>query len=68
MSLRNLVEDQCGAANSLVQLTTHFVEDRGLQDQGLLHPFQQHQNLDQHEVNKTIIHFIRDIASEFFCY
>lgn len=40
MSLRNLVEDQCGTANSLVQLSTHLVQDRGLQDQGLLHPFQ----------------------------
>lgn len=46
MSLRNLVEDQCGAANSLVQLSSHFVQDRGLADQGLLHPFQ-HENFPE---------------------
>ncbi|XP_065218864.1 peroxisomal targeting signal 1 receptor [Planococcus citri] len=43
MSFRNLVEDQCGTANSLVQLSNHFVQDRALQDQGILHPFQ-HEN------------------------
>lgn len=48
MSLRNLVEDQCGTANSLVQLSTHLVQETGLQDQGLLHPFQ-HENFQNQE-------------------
>lgn len=47
MALRNLVEDQCGGPNSLVQLTSHFVQDRGLTDQGLLHPFQHKSYPDQ---------------------
>ncbi|XKL68702.1 hypothetical protein PGB90_006471 [Kerria lacca] len=43
MSLKKLVENQCGTANSLVELSSHFVQDRALTDQGLLHPFQ-HEN------------------------
>uniref|UniRef100_A0A023F139 Peroxisomal targeting signal 1 receptor n=2 Tax=Triatoma infestans TaxID=30076 RepID=A0A023F139_TRIIF len=34
MSLRKLVEGDCGGANSLVSLTSHFVQDRGLKDEG----------------------------------
>lgn len=49
MSLRNLVDDQCGAANSLVQLSNHFVQDRALNDQGLLHPFQHENFTNQNE-------------------
>lgn len=49
MSFRNLVEDQCGAANSLVQLSNHFVQDRALKDQGILHPFQHENFTNQNE-------------------
>ncbi|KAK9505064.1 hypothetical protein O3M35_009212 [Rhynocoris fuscipes] len=34
MALRKLVEGDCGGANSLVSLTSHFVQDRGLKDEG----------------------------------
>lgn len=60
MSLRNLVEDQCGTANSLVQLSSHFVQDRALNDQGLLHPFQ-HENFppeNEQVKNRSILLFI----------
>lgn len=39
MALRDLVEGDCGGTNSLVRLTTHFVQDRGLKEEGLRHPF-----------------------------
>lgn len=40
MALRDLVEGDCGGTNSLVRLTSHFVQDRGLKEEGLRHPFQ----------------------------
>lgn len=43
MNFGNVMEDQCGAPNALVQLSTHLIQDRGLKEQGLTHPFQ-HEN------------------------
>lgn len=40
MALRDLLDGECGASNSLVRLTTHFVQDRGLKDENYRHPFQ----------------------------
>lgn len=34
MALRDLVEGECGGANSLVRLTSHLVQDRGLKEEG----------------------------------
>lgn len=42
MSLKDLVEGECGGTNSLVRLTSHFVQDRSLKDENYRHPF--HQN------------------------
>lgn len=35
MSLRDLVESDCGGSNSLVKFSTHFVQDHAFKDQGL---------------------------------
>ncbi|XP_014246728.1 peroxisomal targeting signal 1 receptor isoform X2 [Cimex lectularius] len=42
MALRKLVEGDCGGANSLVNLTSHFVQDRGLKDEGYAFPHSDH--------------------------
>ncbi|XP_075210068.1 peroxisomal targeting signal 1 receptor-like isoform X2 [Lycorma delicatula] len=41
MSLKELVEGECGGTNSLVRLTSHFVQDRSLKDEDYRHPFHQ---------------------------
>jgi len=35
MSLHDLVETDCGGANSLVKFSTHFVQDHAFKDQDL---------------------------------
>ena len=35
MSIRDLVETDCGGSNSLVKLSTHFVQDHAFKDQDL---------------------------------
>lgn len=35
MSLHDLVETDCGGSNSLVKLSTHFVQDHAFKDQDL---------------------------------
>jgi len=60
MSLRDLVESDCGGSNSLVKLSTHFVQDHAFKDQDLKQPVQT-ENSDQNfletnteEVNEII--------------
>jgi hypothetical protein len=36
MSLRDLVESDCGGSNSLVKLSTHLVQDHAFKDQDLI--------------------------------
>lgn len=38
MSLRDLVESDCGGSNSIVKFSTHFVQDHAFKDQDLQQP------------------------------
>ena len=35
MALRDLVEGECGGPSSLIRLTSHFVKDHGLKEEGV---------------------------------
>jgi len=47
MSIRDLVESDCGGTNSLVELSTHFVQDHAFKDQDLRQSTQTAENNDQ---------------------
>jgi len=54
MSLHDLVESDCGGSNSLVKLSTHFVQDHALKDQDL-------QQSSEAKINK---HFLEASTGE----
>lgn len=54
MSLRKLVEGECGGTNSLVSLSSHFVQDRGLKDEGF-HSFPHQDSLPNTNVDQVCI-------------
>ncbi|KAI5749161.1 hypothetical protein M8J76_005062 [Diaphorina citri] len=45
MSLKDLVDGgECGGSNSLMQVTSHFVQDKGLRDEGFHRPYTHEEN------------------------
>jgi peroxin-5 len=55
MALRDWVEGDGGGTNSLVRLTTHFVQDRGLKEEGLRHPFQHSDGFSNTDSDQVIM-------------
>ncbi|XP_021935209.1 peroxisomal targeting signal 1 receptor isoform X2 [Zootermopsis nevadensis] len=60
MALRDLVEGDCGGTNSLVRLTSHFVQDRGLKEEGLRHPFQNGGGFSNTDSDQLVHQFLEE--------
>lgn len=61
MSLRKLVEGECGGTNSLVSLSSHFVQDRGLKDEGF-HSFPHQDSLPNTNVDQLVHEFFEETS------
>lgn len=60
MSLRDLVENDCGGSNSLVKLSTHFVQDHAFKDKDLRQSTQDGRN-DQ-SFSQTSVEEVKEIS------
>lgn len=60
MALRDLVEGDCGGTNSLVRLTSHFVQDRGLKEEGLRHPFPHGDGFSNTDSDQLVQQFLEE--------
>lgn len=47
MSVHDLVESDCGGSNSLIKLSSHFVQDHAFKEQNLKLPVQSQSNEQQ---------------------
>ncbi|XP_027839633.2 peroxisomal targeting signal 1 receptor isoform X1 [Aphis gossypii] len=62
MSVRDLVESDCGGSNSLVKLSTHFVQDHAFKDQDLKQSIQTAESNDQRFLESST----GELADQFF--
>ncbi|XP_060876872.1 peroxisomal targeting signal 1 receptor isoform X1 [Metopolophium dirhodum] len=62
MSIRDLVESDCGGSNSLVKLSTHFLQDHAFKDQDLKQSTQTAENSDQRFLESST----GELADQFF--
>ncbi|XP_022161111.1 peroxisomal targeting signal 1 receptor isoform X2 [Myzus persicae] len=62
MSIRDLVESDCGGTNSLVELSTHFVQDHAFKDQDLKQSTHTAENNDQRFLESST----GELADQFF--
>ncbi|KAG8298325.1 PEX5- protein [Homalodisca vitripennis] len=64
MALRDLVEGECGGANSLVRLTSHIVQDRGLKDEGLRHTFPHGEGFSSSNADQLVQQFFEETLGQ----
>ncbi|XP_060852199.1 peroxisomal targeting signal 1 receptor isoform X1 [Rhopalosiphum padi] len=62
MSIRDLVESDCGGSNSLVKLSTHFVQDHAFKDQDLKQSTQTAESNNQRFLESST----GELADQFF--
>lgn len=64
MSLKELVEGECGGTSSLVRLTSHFVQDRSLKDEDYRHPFHQNDPLSSGNADQLVQQFLEETLGQ----
>ncbi|KAL1115877.1 hypothetical protein AAG570_006166 [Ranatra chinensis] len=60
MALRELVEGDCGGSNSLVRLTSHFVQDHGLKDEGFLQDYPPNDSITNSSTEQLVQQFMEE--------
>lgn len=61
MSLKKLVEPECGGANSLVSLSSHFLQDRALKDEAF-HPFSHPDSFTSANADQLVHEFLEETS------
>lgn len=61
MSLKKLVEPECGGANSLVSLSSHFLQDRALKDEAF-HAFSHTDSITSANTDQLVHEFLEETS------
>ncbi|XP_011160221.1 peroxisomal targeting signal 1 receptor [Solenopsis invicta] len=62
MAFRELVEGDCGGSNSLIRLTSHYVQDHGLKDEGIRRPFTSSESFQTPDADQLAQQFLEEPA------
>lgn len=62
MAFRNLVEGDCGNPSSLLSLTSHYVRDHGLTEEGIHRPFGPSEAFQAQNADQLVQEFLGEAA------
>lgn len=62
MAFRELVEGDCGGSNSLIRLTSHYVQDHGFKDEGIRRPFTSSETFQTPDADQLVQQFLEEPA------
>ncbi|XP_012533225.1 peroxisomal targeting signal 1 receptor [Monomorium pharaonis] len=60
MAFRELVEGECGGSNSLIRLTSHYVQDHGFKDEGIHRPFTSSEVFQTPDADQLVQQFLEE--------
>lgn len=62
MAFRELVEGDCGGSNSLIRLTSHYVQDHGFKEEGIHRPFNSSETFPTPDADQLVQQFLEEPA------
>ncbi|KAL0105384.1 hypothetical protein PUN28_016798 [Cardiocondyla obscurior] len=62
MAFRELVEGDCGGSSSLLQLTSHYVQDHAFKEQGIHQPFSSSETFQASDADQLVQQFLDEPA------